>query len=188
MTTLRKYTRALVANESQTLDVPPSELLLCSSGSGVFTVSPENQNPVDVELGIGLRFDGPNFTKLRLLSSTTQTVSLYVGRGEVIDNRLVGNVDISGGIRLAGSLTTTYGAVTVGVAATLIKAANASRASIIVQNLGTVAIYVGPDAGITTANAIKVEPSNSATLDYQGTIYAISGSAGQDVRYLEDII
>lgn len=77
--------------------------------------------------------------------------------------------------------------VTVGPAAVLVRAARDSRVSVLVVNNGTAVVYLGkdvnvsvapgPDAGIPLAVGASFEER-----DYTGDIYAISGTAGQDVR------
>lgn len=77
-----------------------------------------------------------------------------------------------------------HGAVTVGTSAVVIAAAD-DRESILIQNLGAADIYIGGSA-VTTANGIKVVASGGTlTLDSCAAIYGISGSAGNDVRFLE---
>lgn len=78
-----------------------------------------------------------------------------------------------------------HGAVTVGTSAVVIAAAD-DRESILIQNLGAADIYVG-GSSVTTANGVKVTASGGTlTLYTCAAVYAISGSAGNDVRYLEE--
>ena len=79
-------------------------------------------------------------------------------------------------------------AVTVGVAAAQVVAAPlAGRRTVTLQNEGSVSVYFGSSAGVTTANGLKVSKKSSATYDFGEDIdiFMISGSAGQDVRILE---
>ncbi len=82
--------------------------------------------------------------------------------------------------------------VTVGVAAGVLVAADAAttdRRSISVYNNGSATIYVGPAATVTVAagsnlGGFPVPVGASLTLDAapQAELYAISGTAAQDVR------
>ena len=82
--------------------------------------------------------------------------------------------------------------VTVTTTATLIPAAadaitGPTRTEILVQNLGTGAIYVGA-SDVTTANGIQVNAGASLGLNGVATpdaLYAITASGTQDVRVLE---
>lgn len=79
--------------------------------------------------------------------------------------------------------TVAASAVTVGTSAVALTAADSSRYSVIIQNLGAADIYIGP-SGVTTSSGLKVVAAGGAiTLDKQtAAIYGISGSAGNDVR------
>ena len=78
-------------------------------------------------------------------------------------------------------------AVTVSTsAATLIASALGGRRRIMIQNLGTVPVYVG-QTGVTTASGFKINASGTLALELGPDvgIFAISGTAGQNVRVLE---
>jgi hypothetical protein len=87
--------------------------------------------------------------------------------------------------QVSGTLLAT--AVTVGTSATVLPATTLSdRDSILVYNNGTATIYIG-GSGVTTASGIPVEPGASWSDDLGETaVYAISGTAGQNVRVLEE--
>ena len=140
----------------------------------------------------GIAFGGPGeFSELEIindLAGASQTIEILVSDGVTDDNRLVGQIDITGGIRLAGNRTVDHGAVTVGTSAALVRAANDARNSILIQNLGADDIYIG-DSGVTTANGLLVG-KNGGTISFtaQTAIYGRSASAGNDVRYLEETL
>lgn len=74
--------------------------------------------------------------------------------------------------------------------ATLIKAANNARRGIQVYNNGNVIMYVGPDANITTSNAIPLLPqslyeTSGEKQGWRGAIYGLAASATADCRYFE---
>lgn len=75
---------------------------------------------------------------------------------------------------------------TVGVAQSAILSANPSRKLMMIQNLGSAAIYVGFGNNITTATGFQIAPQQTFIDDhFLGIVNAISGSAGQDVRIVE---
>jgi hypothetical protein len=78
-------------------------------------------------------------------------------------------------------------AITIGTSALLLPAAPlASRKVLHVQNRGPASIYVGPTSGVTTANGTEVEAGASLEWDHgEVSLYAISSSAGNDVRLIE---
>ena len=84
-----------------------------------------------------------------------------------------------------------YNTVTVADTATLIVAANTQRRNLTIVNSSLIAtVFIGPDASITTANAIPLYGSSTRDQDripegYQGPIYGIVATGTADVRYWE---
>jgi hypothetical protein len=82
----------------------------------------------------------------------------------------------------------TVGTETVGLTAVELAATPlAGRRFITIQNEGTVDVFIGHANTVTTANGIKISKKSSATFELGEDIdvWAISGSAGQDVRVLQ---
>lgn len=84
----------------------------------------------------------------------------------------------------------TSAAVSVGVAATLIKAAT-NRRAIIVRNNGARPVFIG-GSGVTTANGMPLNPNptvgqagDSITLEGSAAVYGIVGTGTVEVRYIE---
>jgi hypothetical protein len=99
-------------------------------------------------------------------------------------------VDSSGALASTlDDLTSTgaYAAVSIGTSAGVIKAARASRRSIVVQNAHAANVLtVGMDSSVTTSNGIRLGPGDSLTLEgYTGAVYGIASAASTDVRYFE---
>lgn len=82
--------------------------------------------------------------------------------------------------------TTRASAVVVGVAATQLPAAPlANRRALAIQNRGSVSIFIG-GAGVVVGDGFEIEAGAAYDWPWGGSaVYAISGSAGQDVRVLE---
>lgn len=158
------------------------------NGVGVFEVEFSNGVRTDFVAGLGVAL--PDFDGLIIVSPTDQVVMMAVSNLPIDDNRLSGDVALSGALdtKPVGAEINEFGAVVVGVAATLVRAANASRRSILVQNNGTADIYVGSSAAVTVATGIRV-PLGGGAFESQaiGAVYAISGTAGQDVRFSEEL-
>lgn len=174
---MKIYTFTLGAGE----EINPAlngDYIACTQAGDSFTLQPEDQDATEFEAMWALRTP-ELFKRVRIYSAVAQTIKLMVGRGEFKDRRASG--------QLAGASANNYGAVTVGTSAVLIAAADLERRSILIQNLGAAAIFVGSDNSVTTANGIKVPAGGSYTADNTTTVYAISGAAGQDVRYSEDV-
>jgi hypothetical protein len=83
-----------------------------------------------------------------------------------------------------------YNTVTVTTSPTLILAANPERKGAIVYNNGSVVVYIGFDASVTTSNGLTVQPggvlNDSGFEDaYRSNIYGVAASGTCDVRYWE---
>ncbi len=63
----------------------------------------------------------------------------------------------------------------------------AGRSKIIIQNLGTQDIYIGPDNAVTTVNGTKIPKGSSFTIDFEddANVFAITGASTSDVRISE---
>lgn len=79
-------------------------------------------------------------------------------------------------------------AVTITIAATLIRAANANRQSVVLRNKGANTIYIG-NSGVTTASGQFINPNDVLTIDRStAAIYGIVAAATEELRYLEETI
>lgn len=101
-------------------------------------------------------------------------------------NKLLTDILAGCNVLPARSSTFTHGNVTVGTTAVQIKATNADRIGIIIFNLGAETIYIGDLNTVTTATGYPILSNSSLYIEgYDGDVYGISGTAGQDVRYIE---
>lgn len=81
-----------------------------------------------------------------------------------------------------------YESATVGItAAELVSTPSAGRQHLLIQNNGTKDIFLGFDGSVTTANGIRVSKDSSIMLPFGEdlNVFAISGTAGQNVRVME---
>ena len=77
-------------------------------------------------------------------------------------------------------------AVSVTSTAGVVVAANASRKSVIIQNLGSAPIFIGGST-VADSDGLKVDPGQSLTVDNTtAAIYGVTASGTADVRYLEE--
>jgi hypothetical protein len=91
-------------------------------------------------------------------------------------------------VNTSANVGMTVGTETVGTTAAEVAASPlAGRRFVTIQNEGTVDVYMGHSAAVTTANGIKISKKSSATFELGEDIdiFMISGSAGQDVRILQ---
>lgn len=126
------------------------------------------------------------FDRVDITSPTAQTVKIMLLDGDGGYDRF--NVDISGGVAIAQAATITDGApVVVGVAATALVAASATRRAVRFTNAGTVDVFLG-GAGVTVGNGALKIAAGQTWLENEGAPaawYGISGAADQPVKIQE---
>ena len=85
------------------------------------------------------------------------------------------------------SLSFSTNQVSVAATATLIVAENDGRHSVLITNLGTVAIYVGSNAGVltTTGQLLPGVVGASISIPTKSAIYGISSGSAQSVSFLD---
>lgn len=185
MAGFRDYSVTLAAGAELSLSVPDSNVVSCISAAAAFTISPDSRTPVELQQGVGITFE-EKFDSLRILnkSASTQTIKVYVGSGEIRDNRFV----VSGGLSFAGSAVSTLNNHTVTNAATMVKAQKTSRVSILLVNTGAAICYVGLANTVTAANGLPIGAGSSLLLTVQSAIYVISGGTNTELRVLEESV
>jgi len=104
-----------------------------------------------------------------------------VAQGEIIEAKSMNSSYFNA--TLAGTMN--YGNISVTTAATLIKATNASRKSILVRNYGSASLFIGGNNSVTTGNGFEVQANQSIYIKDTDEIYGIVASGTLDVRYLE---
>lgn len=108
-----------------------------------------------------------------------QPAPLYASQTGVVD----GNVNLVAAQKAYALNATNQ--VSVGTGATLIIAANASRAGVLVTNpSSSVSVYVG-GSGVTTGNGQILSPSQSISIPTVSAVYGIVASSTQTVSYIE---
>lgn len=124
--------------------------------------------------------------KLSHASGASQVVTLLIGQGT-----RVGSAKLSGSVVLSGQQgACTQAQVTVTNASTLLRAANASRRLLLVQNKGAGNIFVELDGAAATVGAgLRLGSGDSLLLDAycpSGAVYAIGDIASNpDVVVVE---
>ncbi len=159
----------------------------CTVGTSDFKIMPEGFDPLDFALGLAVKLEKRVDKIIIINGAVAQTISLVLGRGVIFDNRLVGTLNITGGVNAKGNTGQSNAAVTVTAAGSVIKALTVSRSKLTIQNLGTVDIYVG-GAGVTVANGIRLSPNGSMDVTSIPAVSGISSGVDCDVRYWEETV
>lgn len=79
-----------------------------------------------------------------------------------------------------------YGAVTVGTSATLIRPLSGSRRNCIIQNEGSADVILGSDSAVTVATGLTLDTGESYVFEeYSGAIWGIVAAGTNDIRFFE---
>ncbi len=170
-TNFRTYTVGLVAGVESTINVT-GNMYAVIENTGEFTITFDESNALKKQTaGMGAVF--AQYQEVRLLSPTTQSVTLVLGYGEFDDSRA--NVAATFNVTIEPSDTMSNpGDVSVGVAATLLVAANADRKEVIISVPSTEPdpIRIG-SASVTTTSGDIVEPGSKLILSTESAVYGI---------------
>lgn len=99
--------------------------------------------------------------------------NIYVGVGRTkMPLKLVGSSFETGQVPVDSSIVT------------VIIGGQSKRLSIILLNMGSSIVYIGPSPKVSSSTGIPLLPHNALALNYSGAIYAISSSGTNVVAYL----
>ncbi len=166
------------------------EIIIPHTGNYLNVISASN--PFTLIYSTGSRFSADGTTEIKNVryeqltfknkSASENIVRFYYGlNGEVDLNK----ISFSGAIATRGGTSRAHGAADVGTAAVQLLGANADRTAWIVNNNGDDTIYIGADNSVTVYNGLPVPAGGTFGDNDQGAVWAVSGTAGQDVRFYE---
>jgi hypothetical protein len=172
----RTYTVALTADQEFPLAVA-GNMYAVISNTGVFTITLDDSNKLGSQTaGMGGKFEEP-YERVTLLSTTTQSVTVIFGYGSFVDAR----ASINATINTTVSPSNTYDNstdVTVGVAATLIRAADANAKEILIHvpSSASNSIRIG-SAAVSATSGLEIEPGMTVAVSNEGALYGIRDGA-----------
>jgi hypothetical protein len=104
-----------------------------------------------------------------------------------VNGVLVATKDVAGAhhqrFKPSGATAAANGTATVTTSAAIVIAADGARRSALLQNTGSISIFVGTSAALTTANAIELVPGAVMMTEYNGAIYALVTAGTGPLRY-----
>ena len=182
MTTIKYYSQTLSANQRVRVHQVGS-FIRCVAGAATFTVEPDQQNQVTMQEGIGIRYE-QNFNSIVLVNgSTAQTVTLYIGDGNLDDSRLYGNISA---LPVGAEAATMVADVSLNATEESAIAANANRTKIKIQadiNNTTdlrVGTTVGDSQGFVLTPGALLEFTHQAAITIRNPT---GGATAQVARY-----
>lgn len=179
---LRDFTRTLTAGQVVHIDAP-GNTVMCTAADAVFVLEPDGNNRHELNDGLGARYQKMYGRWQITNGATAQTITLYIGDDEVINNRQSGSIAVSAitdpvAVAVPGTYTP-LAVQTIGVAASQVNSASATRQAWLFKaaRTNTDAIWlIGTSTFIT---GYPLYAGESIALSYDGVMKAISGTAGQ---------
>ena len=186
MAAQRYYSYSFAAN--QQIRIHQSGLFFrVTAGAALFTVQPDSQNELQVQNGIGARYED-RFNSLVITNgATAQTITLYIGDGNVDDAGLYGSINTT----ITPPADWTSGDdTTVAVNAQSTIAANGDRKKITIQASinNTENLRICDAANFADDNGIELIPGSSYPLETSAAIVIHNPSTNsntQTYRYWE---
>lgn len=181
----RSYVVSLTADQEYPLRVR-GNMYAVIENTGNFTITFDESNRIALATaGTGGEFQQP-YEDVKLLSTTTQTVTIVLGFGKYRDARATVNATVNTTVAPSDTLDNDSD-VTVGSSATLLKAADTDTKEILVHVPSDAAnsIRVG-NASVTATSGIEVEPGSTLAISAEAAVYGIrDGSSDVDVSTLK---
>lgn len=181
----RSYVVSLTANQEYPLRVR-GNMYAVIDNTGNFTITFDESSRIAMATaGTGGEFQGP-YEDVKLLSTTTQTVTIVLGFGKYRDARASVNATVNTTVAPSDTFDNT-GDVTIGSSATLLKSADTETKEVLIHVPSTAqnSIRLG-GASVTASTGIEVEPGQTFSLAVEAAIYGIrDGSNDVDVSTLK---
>lgn len=156
------------------------------SGTKGYRLRLDGADWFDFETGLGIATQEFYSLRVKNPNASPIVVKLGIAYQSITDNRLVGNIDISGGIRLAGNPVDDF-TIALPAGATKILDANESRASVLLQNIEAAkTLYVWGDNTVSSANGFVILAGGTFTYSGQGELWARSSSGSCRTAVLEE--
>jgi hypothetical protein len=172
----RTYTVALVAGQESSFSID-GDMYAVIECTDEFTLTLDESNRLSKQsAGMGGTFDSV-YSKVTLLSAIDQAVTVILGYGTFLDARSSVNATINTTVAPSNTYDNA-GDVTIGAAATLIRAADSNAKEILVHVPSGAAnsIRIG-SAAVTAASGLEVEPGMTVAVSNEGALYGIRDGA-----------
>lgn len=185
MSALRYFSKSFSANERLRIS-QVGALVRCLSGAAVFAIEPDEQNSVQIQEGISIRYQEKFKSIVIVNGSTAQTISVYIGDGDIDDSRIYGTINVKN----LGADTCTNavdGSLDATDESTI--AANTTRRRLVIQadidNTGE--LRIGPV--VSDTRGFKLTPGASQEFLTTSAITirnATGGASGEKFTYFEE--
>lgn len=176
----RSYVVSLTANQEYPLRVR-GNMYAVIENTGSFTITFDESSRIALATaGTGGEFQDA-YEDVKLLSTTTQTVTIVLGFGKYRDARATVNATVNTTIAPSDTVNNP-GDVTAGVAATLAIAANPDRKEVelCLPSSATNPVRVG-NASVTASSGSILEPGTSKVFGVEAALYVIRTASPDEI-------
>lgn len=191
---MRVYSFTLAANATAQINAQGT-FIRCLTAAATFDMVAKTVDGTSLgdfngfQAGLAVTCPG-QFAVVDITNGTTgQTVAILIHDGPVDDNRLVGIVNITGGLdskALLPGVATVPATVSIGTVADVIVAASTRRGTLVIQNMhATNDLYIGLTSAVTTANGIWIGPKGSMEVSAATGVWGVASGASTDVRVMQ---
>ena len=172
----RTYEIALTAGQESTLRVRGNMYAVVENTADFIITFDESNRIAKATSGTGGEFSG-EYTDVKLISPTTQSVTIVLGFGKYRDARASVNATLNATVAPSDTLDNDAD-ITVGAAAVLLKAADPNTKEILIHVPSDSAnsIRVG-NAAVSAGTGLEVEAGMSLQLSTEAAVYAIRDGA-----------
>lgn len=171
---LQTLRQAFVADQARDFGSQQSRYIRCTQGSAEFSLRAYKGSTLVIDAktfqaGLSIGPTADFFDRVEITNgSTAQTIEVYYGDSDVVDNRLVGNVNITGGIatKTGGDTVASETTVSFSSATTTQIWGLCSNPSLgIIQNIGAADVYLATSAA-KAPNGILLPASSGGVPGY----------------------
>lgn len=176
---INSFPLALSANVELVLDVSEATCIsLFDATSSIKVRFNEASNWVPMRKGDDIGPHPVKFTKVTLLSTSSQNVTILVGDAEVRQSTNV-NVNSSATVQSANTCKASTDVSVTATSKVLVIAANANRKAVLIKSLSTntVGVRLGDNATVAANAGIQLDPGETATFDTEAAVYAFGGAS-----------
>lgn len=176
----RTYVFSLTANQDFDADIP-GDFYSVIEAAGEFTITLDDSARIGKQVqGMGGEFVQP-FSRVKLLSETTQTVILVLGYGKFNDARATLTATINATFQPGNTLAGVADVALTAATATAILAADATRLTAMIKNpsSNTASVRIGTTGSTGAAQGFELEPGESISIATTAAIvgYSVPGES-----------
>jgi formylmethanofuran dehydrogenase subunit D len=155
----------------------------CIQSQASFTISPNDTEKVAMQAGVGITFNQDFDYVVLENGSSGQTVTIYIGSGEIADSRFYGSVNST---VVPGSTLDcpVHVARTTGGTSTI--AANLLRRAITIGSLSTNTgvIFAGESGSVDATHGVEIQPGTNFRFENTAAIDVFNGSGATQTFWI----